>query len=242
VDSNHKIYNYVDSFERIDGILAQPLGDFEERKDLPDRDKLTFQNGYYAYCSALFIDIRDSSELPNIYNRPALAKLYRAFISEMVAVLNGHANAREINIVGDCVWGVFNTSQKTQIDEVFSTACRINSLVKVLNHKLAQAKYKTPIRVGIGMSYGRALMIKAGHFSSGINDVVYMGDVVNQASKLAAKGGGTELSQPIVMDGVFKQNLNEHNTSLVYSTNISSVYVANAINVIMDKWFDENCT
>jgi class 3 adenylate cyclase len=45
-----------------------------------------------------------------------------------------------------------------------------------------------PIRSGIGMSYGRALMIKAGFNGSGINDVVYMGDVVNRASKLAGLG------------------------------------------------------
>jgi class 3 adenylate cyclase len=241
VDSNHTVYNHVASFKRIDDILAQPQGKFEERKELPDRDDLTFENGFYAYCSALFIDIRDSSKLPDNYNRPALAKLYRAFISEMVAVLNGHTKAREINIVGDCVWGVFNTPKKAHIDELFSTACRANSLLKVLNYKLAKANYKTPLKVGIGMSYGRALMIKAGYFGSGINDVVYMGDVVNQASKLAAKGGGAEVSQPIVLDGVFRQNLNEHNTGLTTWNQTSKVYTATAVNTTMEKWYQDNC-
>src|SRR4051794_35584612 len=120
MDSNHKTYDHVASFSRIDTILARPSTKYEERKELPDRDELTFENGFYAYCSALFIDIRDSSTLPDLYNRPALAKLYRAFISEMVAVLNSHEKAREINIVGDCVWGVFNTPTKPRIDELFS--------------------------------------------------------------------------------------------------------------------------
>lgn len=39
-------------------------------------------------------------------------------------------------------------------------------------------------RVGIGLAYGRALMIKAGYKGSTINEVVWMGDVVNEASKL----------------------------------------------------------
>lgn len=241
MDSNHKLYNHIASFQRIDGILSQPQGNFEERKELPDRDDLTFENGFYAYCSALFIDIRDSSTLPEVYNRPALAKLYRAFISETVAVLNGHTKGLYINIVGDCVWGVFNTPQKSHIDELFSAACRANSLLKVLNYKLAKANYKTPIKVGMGMSYGRALMIKAGYFGSGINDVVYMGDVVNQASKLAAKGGGAEVSAPIVMDGLFRQNLNEHNTGLTAWNQTSKVYTANAINTAMEKWYQDNC-
>jgi len=181
MDSNHKVYDHVASFSRLDDILAQPAGNYEEVQALPDRDKLTFTNGYYAYCSALFIDIRESSKLPELYNRPALAKLYRAYISELVAIFNSLDCAREINIVGDCVWGIYNTSTKAEMNLVFSTAAQAHSLVKVLNYKLLKKTYTTPVRVGLGMSYGRALMIKAGYSGSGINDVVYMGDVVNAA-------------------------------------------------------------
>jgi class 3 adenylate cyclase len=241
MDSNYRTYNYVSSFARIDEILAQPASDFEERKSLPDRDALTYSNGYYAHCSALFIDIRDSSKLPGIYKRPALARLYRAFISEMVAVLNGHERAREINIVGDCVWGVFNTPKKSDLQEVFSVSARANTLLKVLNYKLGKKSYKTPIRIGMGMSYGRALMIKAGSSGSAISDVVYMGDVVNKASKLAAMASSA-VSQPMVMDTVFQQNLDDHRKSLTtYNTSVSA-YTADAINTSMNDWYKKNCT
>ena len=149
MDSNYKIYDHVESFKRIDEILTQPSGNYEEKKSLPDRDDLTYTNGFYAYCSAVFIDIRDSSTLPTLYNRPALAKLYRAFISEMVAVLNSNATAREINIVGDCVWTVVNTPTKPDIDAVFGQMCTANSLLKVLNYKLQKKGYTTPIKIGM---------------------------------------------------------------------------------------------
>ncbi|MDP9824061.1 adenylate/guanylate cyclase domain-containing protein [Nocardioides massiliensis] len=242
MDSNHREYKHVDSFARIDEILEQPSTNFEEKKSLPDRDTLTYTNGFYAYCSALFVDIRDSSELPSIYNRPALAKLYRAFISEMVSIMNGNSTAREINIVGDCVWGVFNTPSKPDIDAVFSMAAQANSLMKVLNYKLLKKNYQTPIRVGIGMSYGRALMIKAGASGSGIADVVYMGDVVNQASKLAAAAGGAKVGAPLAMDGVFRQNLNESNTKLTTYNTTHTLYTANAVNIAMNDWYEANCT
>ncbi len=241
MDSNHRIYNYVSSFNRIDEILSQPQGNYEERTTLPDRDELTYTNGFYAYCSALFVDIRDSSKLPSIYRRPALAKLYRAFISEVVAILNSHQKAREVNIVGDCVWGVFNTPQKADIDELFTTACRVNSLMKVLNYKLLKNNYKTPIQVGIGISYGRALMIKAGYSGSGLADVVYMGDVVNKASKLAAIGGGTKVYHPMVLDGIFRQNLNEHNTGLTSYVPEIDAYVSTAVNTVMEEWYRQSC-
>ncbi len=242
MDSNYRAYDYEASFARIDDILGQPQGNFEERKTLPDRDELTYTNGFYAYCSALFVDVRDSSTLPTLYRRPALAKLYRAFISETVAILNSHASAREINIVGDCVWGVFNTPTKPVIDALFSKACIVNSMLKVLDYKLLKANYATPIRLGIGLSYGRALMIKAGYSGSGLADVVYMGDVVNQASKLASKGGGAEVYDPIVLDATFQQNLNDHNQGLTTYDWSRQLYTARAVNIAIQEWYEANCT
>lgn len=135
MDSNPKTYDHVASAARIDAILAQPQGNYEEKDSLPDRTTLTYTNGFYAKCTALFVDLRDSSSLPSAYNRPALAKLYRAFISETVAILNSDTGAREINIVGDCVWAVYNTPYKTDIDDIFALASKTNSLLKILNYK-----------------------------------------------------------------------------------------------------------
>lgn len=120
MDGNFAFYDYVASAKRIDDILNQPSRQFEEADSLPDRDRLTFTNSFYGWCSAIFVDIRDSSGLTAKHNRPTLAKIYRVFISEMVAVLNGADQVREVNIVGDCVWAVYNTTKKTDINTVFS--------------------------------------------------------------------------------------------------------------------------
>jgi class 3 adenylate cyclase len=241
VDSNPKGYDHVASAARIDAILAQPQGDYEEKDSLPDRSALTYTNGYYAKCSALFVDLRDSSSLPRVYNRPALAKLYRAFISETVAILNSDTGAREINIVGDCVWAVYNTPYKTDIDDIFSLAFRTNSLLKLLNYKLAKANYRTPIRAGVGLAWGRALMIKAGYSGSGLQDVVYMGDVVNRAAKLAAEGSKTAWTPAIMIDHDFASNLNDHNRALTTNDYRYGCHTSDAVSVAMEEWYGENC-
>ena len=64
---------------------------------------VTFTNGFYVDCTALFVDICDSSKLPDYQNRPVLAKIYRSFISELVALFNGASKSKEVNINGDCV-------------------------------------------------------------------------------------------------------------------------------------------
>ena len=239
MDGNYKPYNYLASSERIKEILNQPAGTFEEVDGLPDRDKLTFTNGFYGMCSAVFIDIRGSSGLTDKHKRPSLAKIYRAFISEMVAVLNSDLYVREVNIVGDCVWAVYKTTFTNHIDDVFGIAYQANTLIKLLNHHLGK-KGIDPLKIGMGVEYGRILMIKAGYSGSTINDVVYMGDVVNRAAHLAHEAG-RGWNDPIFAGSVFYSNLNEHNQSLLtsrYVNGLGTVYTGSVVSTDMNDWVD----
>ncbi|MFE9310359.1 adenylate/guanylate cyclase domain-containing protein [Streptomyces sp. NPDC007920] len=241
MDSNYKPYNHAESARRIKEYLTGPKQDFDEVDALPDRDKLTFSNGFYAYCSAIFVDIRDSSKLPVHYKRPRLARIYRAYLSELVAIFNGDPNAREINIAGDAAWAVINTPYMRDINAVFALGYMANSMAKVLNYEMEKASYSHPIKIGIGMSYGRALMIKAGYSGSGINDVVYMGDVVNEAAKLANYGNSNWNVPALVTSEVFYNNLNDHNQELLRYDHSRKCYTGEVISTSMQEWFDENC-
>ncbi|MCK2023572.1 hypothetical protein KZC52_11600 [Microbacterium sp. kSW2-24] len=239
MDGNFKPFDYVSSSERIKAILGQPSGTFEQTNSLPDRDKLTFTNGFYGKSSAIFIDIRGSSALTTKYTRPTLAKIYRAFISEMVAVLNSVSCVREVNIVGDCVWAVYNTPYKPDIRNVFEAACTANTLLKLLNHHYAKSDIE-PLEIGIGVDYGRTLMIKAGFSGSGINDVVYMGDVVNSAAHLAHEAG-RGYNKPIYVGSDIYGNLPEADATLLSLTWLAShgnVYVGDLVKKDMEGWVE----
>jgi class 3 adenylate cyclase len=238
--TNYKAYNHIDSASRIDGILSESDSSFPEVNEIPSLDKLTYKNGFYVNCTALFVDIRSSSELPNKHKRPTLAKIYRAYISEVVAIMNANVNCSEIRIDGDCVSGIYNTPQKHQIDNLFSVASAIHSLIKILNYKFKK-KSITEIDIGIGIDYGRALMIKSGFSGSALNEVVWMGDVVNGASNLcgkANKGWGNEV---IFVSDMIYSNLNDHNKGLLSKNYEHDCYHGNVINTQMQEWYDENC-
>lgn len=136
MQANYKTYDFEKSRERMDEILNSSDNNYIESTKIPNIDDLTYNNGQYVSCSALFIDIRGSKELATKHQKKVLAKIYRAYISELVALLNGNTNIRQIYIEGDCVWGVFNTETKAQIDRVFQTAFEANSLIHTLNIKL----------------------------------------------------------------------------------------------------------
>lgn len=237
--SNYINYDYLKSFDRIDNIIKNSYN-YEELNYIPSKDKLTYSNGFYVNCSAMFVDIRGSSKLPKIHTRPKLAKLYRTYVSEVTAVMNGNRSCVEVNIVGDCVSGIFNTPTKPDINSVFSTAYHISSLVNVMNYKFKKNDIEN-IEVGIGISYGRALMVKAGYDGSGINDVIWMGDVVNEAANLCSYGNKEWYDKQIMVSKLIYINLSEKNKGLLYENNNRGCYHGDVGAEGMNEWYDENC-
>jgi len=222
----------------MDTILDSSDNSFEELAGIPSEEKLTYANGFYVNCSALFVDIRGSSQLPDSHKRPKLAKLYRVYISEVVAILNDNSNCKKIDIVGDGISGIFDTPYKSHIDNVFSTAAKIASLIDIMNFKFEQRDIKQ-IRVGIGMAWGKALMIKAGYKGSGINEIVWMGDVVNLAAKLCSYGSATLSDHRIMVSEAFFHNLNDHNKNLLARNSMRGCYHGSVIDSEMNKWLEE---
>lgn len=233
--ATNKQYDFNSSLSRIDEILDASNDSFKESDSIVNREKLTYKNGFYVYCTALFVDIRDSSNMTDAHKRPVLAKIYRSFISEMVALMNGHDTCREVNINGDCVWCVCETKYKTDIDGVFSLAAKACSLVDILNYKLKKKNYQT-YQVGVGIDYGRALMIKAGNDGSAINDVVWMGDVVNQACHLCNEANSGFFDKRVFLSNIIYDNLNNNNKALCSKDGGRDIYQADVVNINMSKW------
>ena len=149
---------------------------------------------------------------------------------------------KEININGDCVWGVFETPYKSNVDDVISVAAQLSSMIKILNYKLKKKKYNT-ISVGIGIDDGLALMVKAGYSGSGINDVVWMGDVVNTACHLANKAGRQGRKEIIVTKKVYDYLNDKHKELFSRFTDDEDIlrYEGNIVRTAMENWYKENC-
>lgn len=242
MESNHTMsYDVEKSSKRMDDILNASDNDYCDKKSLPLRSSLTFKNGYYVNVTSLFIDIVGSSDMTDEHRRPTLAKMYRAFLSECVAIMNSEYNCKEISINGDCVWGVFDTPYNSDILKVISVSANLNSMIKILNYKLRKKGY-SEISVGIGIDYGRALMVKAGYSGSGINDIIWMGDVVNSACHLCNKAG-RDYREVIIISETVYEKLDEDTKELfsMYWDGLTIRYEGSIVNKVMDDWYKKNC-
>lgn len=239
MEASYSSYDFNKSIERIDEVLIGSDTLYEDKKSIPLRNSLTFNNGYYVDCSAMFVDIRGSKELADKHTRPVLAKIYKTYISELVAVLKGHSKVSEIYIEGDAVWGVFDTPKKIHVDELFGVGAKASSIIDILNVKYKKKGY-SEITVGIGMSYGNSLMIKAGYKGSGINEVVWLGKLVGEAAMLCSYGNKTYSDNEIMVSDVFHSNLNEDNKALLSYNYSHNCYHGNVINIEMNEWVKKN--
>lgn len=153
--------------------------------------------------------------------------------------MNGFSECREVDIIGDCVSGIFETPTKDNIENMLSMIGLINSIVDVLNYKLKIRKY-TPIKVGIGAFYGRVLMIEAGYKGSTINEIIYMGEVVNQASKMCGLANETVFNS-VFITSVFHQNLSEEQRKWFtqsWTSGYTYYHHATTISLEVQEWLD----
>lgn len=243
--TTNKSYDFSDSFDRLQEILDS-AETFEQVDSVPNSDTLSYSNGYYFKCYAIFIDIRDSSTLPTRYQKRTLAKIYRAYISEVVALFQSSSNCKEINIVGDSVWGIYIAKTKDDVSEVFHAAYAASSIINTLNYKLCKRGID-PIKVGIGIDKGDALMVLAGFKGSGLNDVIYMGGVVNNASKLCSKGSKNGNRSMVISPDVYNDLEGKHNGTSYYQTffvknHLENFYHANMVRIDMNDWLQEQQT
>lgn len=238
MEATHSTYDFTKSISNFDDILNSSDSNYDNHEGIPNKTNLTFTNGYYVDVTVLFIDIRGSKELSKKHTRPVLAKIYRSYISEVISVIRGNPFISEINVEGDGIWAVFNTTKKDDVDTVFQTAFALTSLIDILNVKLSKKGY-SEINVGIGIDDGESLFIKAGYKGSGINEVVWLGKVVGQAALLCSNANKNGNYRIMLSERVFNC-LSEKNKSFLHKNESYDCFHSRAVRSDMNNWVEVN--
>lgn len=242
------MYDYKESKKRVEVILDSKV-DVEKKDSIPSSDSaFTYENGIKAWVGSLFVDIVDSSRLCKSPDKTT-AKIFRAFCSEIIAILKDDDNYREIGIRGDCVYCIYSANKQKDLVEVFRHAYRINTFMKMFN-KLLEKKGYEQIQAGIGLGCDEDLIIKAGHNGSGINDKIWIGKAVVDACKLGDIANRNGIG-PIAMSTMFYGSIieklkkeNENYSSWIKAHNTSyygpiDYYHCNIIQNDFNAWIDK---
>ncbi len=239
-------YDYVAGKRRIVDILENRL-EVIDSNELPNEESFTYSNSYTSWITAAFVDIRRSLDLFSNEDMVLVSKVIRSFTSEVIEIFRRSGNLREIGIRGDCVYAVFTTPTKDSILDVADMAFYANTFMKMLN-ELLEAHDLPTIKVGIGLSSSKDLVVKAGRKDTGINSMVWIGDSVTKASKLSGVGNKGGYA-PIVLSSVTYSNiideLVEKNNgdaqswfSEHYDAELGTFYDANIVKTHFNEWIE----
>lgn len=239
-------YDYKSGKKRIKDILNNKL-EVIENSEIPKNNNFTFSNAHYGWVTAIFVDIRNSTDLFSKEDKEIVSKMIRSFTSEIIEILRDDDNLREIGIRGDCVYGIYTTPNQDDTLEIMDKSFYINTFMKMLNKLLDEKGFST-ISIGIGVSTAQELVVKAGRKDVGINNSVWIGDAVTKASNLSSLGNknGYEsiaLSNTTyinIIDLLVKRN-GEKAKIWFTSRNDSKIgtfYDANIMKLDFDAWID----
>ena len=239
-------YDYKAGKKRIKEILNNKLQVIENDK-IPNNDNFTFSNAYYGWVTAIFVDIRNSTDLFSKDDKEIVSKMIRSFTSEVIEILRKDDLLREIGIRGDCVYAIYTTPKKSDILEIMDKSFYINTFMNMLNKLLVDKGFST-ISVGIGVSTAQELVVKAGRKDVGINNSVWIGDAVTKASNLSSLGNKNGYKS-IVLSYLTHYNIIDlfvemHGTEskswfdLRYDSKIGSFYDSNIIKSDFNNWID----
>ncbi|OPZ24650.1 MAG: hypothetical protein BWZ03_00009 [bacterium ADurb.BinA186] len=198
-------YDYKQGKKNIIEILESKT-EIQGTEDIPSSEKeFTYDNGIRAWTSAIFIDIVGSTDLFKNSKQEKLARIMRAFVSELTDILRDDPNQRQIGIRGDCVFAIYSTPQISDMCRVFDTACIVNAFLYMFQKILTD--YSLPsVKAGIGLGASQELIIKTGKKGTGINDLIWIGNAVVDASKLSSEAARNG-QKPILMDYCFYYNI-----------------------------------
>ena len=207
-------YDYKEAKKRINDILNSKT-EIKELDSIPkDESQFTYENGIKTWVGALFVDIRDSSTYFKDNNSEHVARIMRAFCSEIIFILNKNDNYRQIGIRGDCIYAIYSAPLKSDLRNILDDAIMINTFNKMFQKILENNNLDT-FKIGIGLGASKDLIIKAGKKGTGISDNIWIGDAVIDASKLSNQGSKYGF-EPIVMDSIFYENIKDFNANKEY--------------------------
>lgn len=155
--------------------------------DLPDTNKI-----YCGKVSVLFVDMRESTKLPDRFNTEQLVKIYRGYIRTVVQAVR-YSGGVVRDFMGDGVLAVFVDDEEGKCeDKAVHTARYITTAIdKFLNPVLDQ-KIKHRISCGIGIHTGDISLSKVGMKGKERDDeaenefgIAWIGNSTNLACKFS---------------------------------------------------------
>lgn len=230
----------------IDRIVMQEVLEDELLGTLPKVDELNDSNKIYrGKVSVLFVDMRESTKLPEKYCAEQLVKIYRSYIRVVVQAIR-YSGGVVRDFMGDGVLALFiDDTDGTSEDKAVHAARYITTVIDKLLNPVLDKKMKHRISCGIGIHTGEISLSKVGmrgkeqrEHSENEFGIAWIGNSTNLACKQSsAVECGTIFISASTYVALSNINKNEkwEEVEIFKGTNALKGYIAQQYYLLLDE-------
>ena len=184
----------------IERIISNEVLENDLSGKLPTIDAMRDSNTvYHGKASVLFVDMRHSTQLPDLFSPEQLVKIYRSYIRAVVQAIR-YSGGFVRDFMGDGVLAVFidNEHGASEENAVYAAKYIVTAIDKFLNPVLLE-HLNHRISYGVGIHTGEITLSKVGMKGKEQNEnaenefgIAWIGNSTNLACKQSsAVGRGT---------------------------------------------------
>lgn len=168
---------------------------------------------------------RDESITPSIYAN---------ILKSVYDIFSEHPKCKDIISLENYVVAIIDSPFKTDIDNALDCVGKINALFKLVN-RIREQKLQPKIEKGIGMNYGKVLMVKTSHSDNLV--MSWDGESLSTVVDLSTKASD---EAKVFATFTIYNNLKEEYQKLFSKVLSNDYYEADPVNIAMNKWIIAN--
>lgn len=223
-------YNFLKSLERLDLRINTSL-ETDYQPVILSFEECGNQGTSFVYATVVSVRFELPDGASNIPETKAI-KALECFVSEACEICRSNQSCRDVIVTDSMITAIYNTSLKTEINEVLDDMAKIRSIASVVGKKVDLGNKR--IRVKIAACYDK-LTMSVVEARSSYKQFLWRGDAMSRAHEMSDNAD----SGSIVLSKVVWNNLTESNQKLFKLNNVfEETYVGNIVNIAMNNWLD----
>ena len=192
----------------VDKIISTEVLEKSIMDKIPLLDELSDTNKTYCgKISVLFVDIRESTKLPEMFSSEQLVKIYRSYIRTVVQAIR-YSGGVVRDFMGDGVLAIFVDDEADKSgDKAVHAARYITTVIDKILNPILEKEMKYRISCGIGVHTGEVSLSKVGMKGKEQDDeteneygIAWIGNSTNLACKYS---GAVECGTIFISDSTY---------------------------------------
>lgn len=175
------VYEYKEGKERIENALNDEKN-YIDTKSFASEDESS-NDTYEGWLCVLCVNISNYSDVIYLNPERKSSKLIKCLLNELMQCIE-EENLIEVKFLAGSLYAMYSAPYQSDVYAVADMAAKINTFFKMFNKILSMREYP-PLKFGIGISLSKDLCLKGLGKKGILDEYIWIGDAVSEASKLA---------------------------------------------------------